>query len=137
MKTCNFRGARPLPSPHHGLFLQDEPQIRYGMVQCRQRTCRLCFPSVPMRKPVVQFTPTQKHRFISGYEAILNCPTVSSIIVLSLYFLFCLSVCLFQSCETKNIIYALTCPCGQYDYIGYTSMTLGRRLSCMYSIFDR
>lgn len=116
MKTCNFRGARPLPSPHHGLFLQDEPQIRYGMIQCRQRSCRFCFPSIPMVQPVVNFTSTQKHRFISGYEAILNCPT---------------------SCETKNIIYALTCPCGQYDYIGYTSMTLGRRLSCIYPFLDR
>lgn len=79
MKTCNFRGARPLPSPHHGLFLHGEPQIRYGMVQCRQRSCRFCFPTLSMAKPVVQFTSAQKHRFINGYEAILNCPTVNVI----------------------------------------------------------
>ncbi|CAF4318376.1 unnamed protein product, partial [Adineta steineri] len=28
----------------------------------------------------------------------------------------------------KNILYALTCPCGQFDYIGYTSLTLDEQL---------
>lgn len=86
MKTCHFRGARPLSSPHHGLFSIDEPKIRYGMVPCRARTCHFCFPSSSIARirvqkeekteAVVQFSPTQKHRFVSGYEAILNCPTV-------------------------------------------------------------
>jgi hypothetical protein len=26
----------------------------------------------------------------------------------------------------------LTCPCRQFDYIGYTSMSLGQRLFCLY-----
>lgn len=86
MKTCHYRGARPLPSPHRGLFLYEEAQVRYGMVRCQQRSCRFCFPlpyitgirrrNVSSIESVVQFTATQKHRFVSGYEAILNCPTV-------------------------------------------------------------
>ncbi|CAF1403722.1 unnamed protein product [Adineta steineri] len=58
-------------------------------------------------QPVVQFLSAQKHRFINDYETILNCPA---------------------TCTTKNILYALTCPCGQYDYIGYTSLTLDEQL---------
>ncbi|CAF1542923.1 unnamed protein product, partial [Rotaria sordida] len=32
------------------------------------------------------------------------------------------------SCHTRNIIYALTCPCGKYDYIGVTTQSLHDRL---------
>ena len=60
-------------------------------------------------KPVVQFLSTQKLQFVSGYQAMVNCPTTR---------------------ETKNTNYALTCPCGQLDYIGYTLMTLSQRLFC-------
>ncbi len=92
MKTCSFRGARPyLPQQYHhyhGLFCYDEPQIRYGMTSCQQRTCHFCFPlpeimTIRVRQQqqqyeaVVPFLLAQKHRFVNGYEAILNCPTVS------------------------------------------------------------
>ncbi len=88
MKTCSFRGARPLSSSSskHGLFCLEEPQVRYGMTSCHQHRCQFCFPSTQITtvrlrqqqyEPVVQFSSTQKHRFVSGYEAILNCPTVS------------------------------------------------------------
>jgi hypothetical protein len=86
MKTCSFRGARPNLSHHQGLFCLNEPEIRYGMTSCHQHTCQFCFPSkaittVRLRQqqyePVVRFSSAQKHRFVSGYEAILNCPTVS------------------------------------------------------------
>ncbi|CAF5220007.1 unnamed protein product, partial [Rotaria magnacalcarata] len=32
------------------------------------------------------------------------------------------------SCHTRNIIYALTCPCGNVDYIGETMYSLHDRL---------
>lgn len=86
MKTCSFRGAQPNRSSHQqGLFSVNEPEIRYGMVACRHHTCPFCFPSKKLLnirirqqqyEPVVQFSAAQKHRFINGYEAILNCPTV-------------------------------------------------------------
>lgn len=93
MKTCPFRGAKPdLLSKNRGLFCKIDPQTRYGMTQCQLNGCLLCFPkqeiivvrrqSTPNHptkfyEPVVQFLPQQKHRFVSGYEAILNCPVVS------------------------------------------------------------
>lgn len=123
MKTCHFRGARPPLAPRPtGLFCLDEPQVRYGMVPCNRRSCTFCYPRAEIRQSrhrpnhpddyesVVQFSTAQKHRFVNGYEAILNCPT---------------------SCLTYNLIYALTCPCGQFDYVGYTSRTLGQRLQCL------
>ncbi|CAF1451534.1 unnamed protein product [Adineta steineri] len=113
MKTCSFRNAQPSLYNHHGIFSIDEPKAVYGLEPCEQVTCRFCFPvkDVLIRgrqnQSVVQFSSAQKHRFVNGYEAILNCPT---------------------TCTRKNILYALTCPCGQYDYIGYTSLTLDEQL---------
>ncbi|CAF4165362.1 unnamed protein product, partial [Rotaria sordida] len=49
----------------------------------------------------------RKHTFLNGYQAILNCSV---------------------SCHTRNIIYALTCPCGKHDYIGVTTQSLHDRL---------
>ena len=48
-----------------------------------------------------------RHRFVNGYESILNCPV---------------------NCNTKNFIYVLTCLCGNFDYICETKFTLGQRL---------
>ncbi|CAF1435936.1 unnamed protein product [Adineta steineri] len=113
MKTCCFRNAKPTLYNHHGIFSIDEPKALYGLKPCEQVTCRFCFPikDVIIRgrqsQPVVQFSSAQKHRFVNGYEAILNCPT---------------------TCTTKNILYAMTCPCGQFDYIGYTSLTFDEQL---------
>ncbi|CAF1358586.1 unnamed protein product [Adineta steineri] len=113
MKTCSFRNAQPTLHNQHGIFPVDEPKAFYGLEPCKQVTCRFCFPIKDIfirgrqNQPVVQFSSAQKHRFVNGYEAILNCPV---------------------TCTTKNIIYALTCPCGEYDYIGYTSLTLDEQL---------
>jgi hypothetical protein len=38
---------------------------------------------------------------------------------------------LFLECHTQNIIYALTCPCGKFDYIGETVNSLHDRLASM------
>ncbi|CAF4322174.1 unnamed protein product, partial [Adineta steineri] len=97
MKTCSFRNAQPSLYNHHGIFSIHEPKAFYGLKSCEQVTCRFCFPITDIltrgrqSQPVVIFSSAQKHRFVNGYEAILNCPA---------------------SCTTKNIIYALTCPCG-------------------------
>ncbi|CAF1557995.1 unnamed protein product, partial [Adineta steineri] len=113
IKTCCFRNAQPSLYNHRGIFSMDEPKALYGLEPCEQVTCRFCFPIKDVfirgrqNQPVVRFSSAQKHRFVNGYEAILNCPT---------------------TCITKNILYALTCPCGQFDYIGYTSLTLDEQL---------
>ncbi|CAF1515766.1 unnamed protein product [Adineta steineri] len=111
MKTCSYRGAR---LPALDLFSTHAPVALYGLLRCNKSYCRFCFPTRTMRRraqyyvqPVLQFSPTHEHRFNSGYITILNCPF---------------------TCQTKNIIYALTCPCKQFDYIGYTSISLGERL---------
>ncbi|CAF4321712.1 unnamed protein product, partial [Rotaria sordida] len=56
---------------------------------------------------IVEFSQARKHTFLNGYQGILNCSV---------------------SCHTRNIIYALTCPCGKYDYIGVTTQSLHDRL---------
>ena len=98
MKTCSFRGARPR-SLIEGLFCQETPECRYTVKPCTQ--CALC---VPIR---LRFNSYQRYRFVNGYESILNCPAV---------------------CGTKNIIYALTCQCGHFDYVGETRGNLNDRL---------
>ncbi|CAF1426785.1 unnamed protein product [Rotaria sordida] len=112
MKTCSYRGAEPIIDVPNGLFCVNEPQARYEMMRCSRFSCCLCHPSYKLtyrqEKPIIQFGPNQQHRFINGYRSILNCPA---------------------TCTTNNIIYVLTCPCHQIDYIGETSLSLPNRLS--------
>ena len=101
-KTCSYRGAQPQPS-REGLFCSQTPACRYTMAACSH--CALCrstrlLPSIP-------FNQYERHRFVNDYESILNAPA---------------------TCSTANIIYALTCPCSQYDYIGESSKTLAQCL---------
>ena len=112
MKTCSYRGAQPLPN-ERGLFCTDDPRARYSFNRCHRSACCLCFPRHQLThrqdKPVVQFGSNQEHSFVHGYRSILNCSA---------------------TCTTRNIIYVLTCPCHQVDYIGETSLSLASRLSC-------
>lgn len=108
MKTCSFRFARPR-SFNEGLFCAQTPEARYELATCGN--CALCYPQYDMtyrvQKYIVKFSQTYEHTFVSGYRTILNCSAI---------------------CHTKNIIYALTCPCGKVDYIGATRLTLPDRL---------
>ncbi len=112
MKTCSYRQAIRVPN-ENSLFCMSEPQIRYGMTRCNRTTCCLCYPCYKLTdrpdQPIIQFGPNQQHQFINKYRSILNCPA---------------------TCHTQNIIYVLTCPCHQVDYIGETSLSLASRLSC-------
>ncbi|CAF1517477.1 unnamed protein product, partial [Rotaria sordida] len=107
MKTCSFRGAQP-PSNIEGLFCgRDEPQARYSLVPCDNLFCQCCLPLNTYKKsqpwPIVNFASSSIHRFLNGYTTYLNCPA---------------------TCTTSNIIYAMTCPCGHYDYVDSTAKTL-------------
>lgn len=110
MKTCRFRGAQPRKFKKsdetsdddeiEGIFSQAEPTARYQMTFCRQENCFLCqweqlrmelmLPSRQLQLqldkqnkiiPGVDFLTQQAHRFVNQYEAILNCPAVSSVVV--------------------------------------------------------
>ncbi|CAF1320107.1 unnamed protein product [Adineta steineri] len=108
MKTCELRYARPR-TMNEGLFCIEEPEARYELSECGN--CGLCYPNYDTTyrtsKSIVEFSRTHKHTFVNGYQAILNCSA---------------------SCHTRNIIYALTCPCNEYDYIGVTAESLHDRL---------
>ncbi|CAF3153835.1 unnamed protein product [Rotaria socialis] len=109
MKTCSYRGAQSIhDNLHKSIFCSNEPQARYGIIPCHQRSCYLCYPSYRTHQPIVPFEIHQQHIFINGYRSILNCPA---------------------TCTTKNIIYVLTCPCNKVDYIGETSLSLADRLT--------
>ena len=78
----------------------------YDMKPCQRFFCSLCrsIENEPSSQPSVTFSNEgQKHRFCNGYEAILNCSA---------------------NCQTNNIVYVLTCICGEYDYISSTQYTL-------------
>ncbi|CAF3826209.1 unnamed protein product [Rotaria sp. Silwood1] len=108
MKTCSFRHARPR-TLNEGLFCLREPEARYELAACGN--CGLCYPKYDMRyrskKNIVEFNQGHQHTFITKYQSILNCSA---------------------SCHTQNIIYVLTCPCGQFEYIGTTANSLHDRL---------
>ncbi|CAF1366679.1 unnamed protein product [Rotaria sordida] len=108
MKTCTFRITDGL-FIKSGLFCTEEitNTLGHDMKPCQQLFCTLCQAeddSDSTSCTTIKFsTSGQKHRFVNGYEAILNCPA---------------------NCQTNNIIYVLTCVCGEYDYIGSTQYTL-------------
>ena len=108
MKTCSFRFARPR-TLQEGLFCLYEPEARYELSACGN--CGLCCPKYSLKyrtkQTIVDFSQGHRHRFVNGYEVILNCSA---------------------SCHTRNLIYALTCPCGKVDYIGATTQSLHDRL---------
>ncbi|CAM4836615.1 unnamed protein product [Rotaria magnacalcarata] len=105
MKTCSYRGAQPIINEPQSIFSTNQrpPYGRYTMEACHQKSCCLCYPS-----PHIESKSTIQHIFVNGYRSILNCPT---------------------TCTTRNIIYVLTCPCKQFDYIGETSVSLPQRLT--------
>lgn len=82
MKTCSFRDAQPSLYKHHGIFCINEPQAHYSLEPCKLVTCRFCHPikDIIMQgrqgQSVVRFSSPQNHRFVDGYESILNCPVV-------------------------------------------------------------
>ncbi|CAF3934669.1 unnamed protein product, partial [Rotaria sordida] len=108
MKTCSFRHARPR-TLNEGLFCLQEPEARYELAACGN--CALCYPQYDMKyrskKSIIEFSQAHKYTFLNGYQAILNCSA---------------------SCHTRNIIYALICPCGKFEYIGATTNSLHDRL---------
>ena len=111
MKTCTYRNAQPR-SVDEGLFCIDEPDVRYGLIPCGNRS--LCTPQYDVDRrgqPSIYFGPNQEYYFLNGYRTILNCNA---------------------TCRTKNMIYVLKCPCDQFEYIGETSLVLSERLFCKF-----
>jgi hypothetical protein len=108
MKTCSFRLARPRAS-NEGLFCLQEPEARYELSACGN--CGLCHPQYDRkyrsRKSIVEFSSTHQYTFLNGYQSILNCSA---------------------ECHTRNIIYALICPCKKVEYVGATMLSLHDRL---------
>ncbi|CAF1049309.1 unnamed protein product [Rotaria sordida] len=100
MKTCRFRDAIPPHMEQNGIFCIQSPQAKYGMKRCQNKTCRFCYESHYLThrfEPTIHYSDTQLHRFVNNYEVYLNCNV---------------------TCKTSNVIYALTCPCQRFDYIG-------------------
>ena len=106
MKTCSYRGAQSIINEPRSIFSTSEqpPYGHYTMETCQEKSCCLCYPSRHLESK-----STLQHIFVNGYRSILNCPA---------------------TCTTRNIIYVLTCPCQQFDYIGETSVSLTQRLTC-------
>ncbi|CAF3380737.1 unnamed protein product [Rotaria sp. Silwood2] len=104
MKTCSFGDAQSYASDV-GLFHNEHNfEIRYSLQPCQQINCCLCQTSSSSSSPsTIRFKSFEIHRFSNGYESILNCPA---------------------TCQTKNIIYLFTCPCGKCEFIGSTKESL-------------
>ncbi|CAF3554163.1 unnamed protein product [Adineta steineri] len=109
MKTCSFRQSIPRCTDE-GLFSFTLPSTQYGMKQCRHETCHYCYDRLDLKnrfEPAMCFSDSQIHHFVNGYQVYLNCNV---------------------TCTSSNIIYALTCPCHQYDYIGRCDVPFRERI---------
>jgi hypothetical protein len=90
LKTCSFNNVKPrfcYNRCHEGLFCLAPPEARFAITPCDNRHCACCHSTCPRRYPtnqgqtqVIPFSNPHIHRFVNGYEAILNCPAVSTIV---------------------------------------------------------
>ncbi|CAF1382322.1 unnamed protein product [Adineta steineri] len=109
MKTCSFRQAIPR-CIDEGIFSLTLPSTQYGMKQCQDQNCHYCYKRLDFTdrfEPAKFFSTSQIHHFVNGYHVYLNCNV---------------------TCTSSNIIYALTCPCHQYDFIGRCRIPFGDRI---------
>jgi hypothetical protein len=85
MKTCSFHGShvRRIDETNkdstEGLFCIDQPDTRYLMLPCNDKTCPCCYQSLDISRrheSSVRFASEEPYRFFNGYEIYLNCHTV-------------------------------------------------------------
>ncbi|CAF1339092.1 unnamed protein product [Adineta steineri] len=118
MKTCSYRetaDSYSIDNMSKGLFYdKDELQTRYNLIPCDSLFCSCCHPRNTTKRShswsVIDFQSSSTHQFVNGYTTYLNWPA---------------------TCDTSNIIYAMTCPCQQYDYVESTENTLHDAMNCM------
>lgn len=130
LKTCSFNGIKPRffdRRLREGVFCIDPPEARFSISPCDHKHCNCCHPSYPrQQRTSIPFLTPHIHRFVNQYEAILNCPAVRTLIVGSYSFLFQF---LLETCQTENCIYVLTCPCGQFDFVGLSKLPFAETLA--------
>ncbi|CAF1336728.1 unnamed protein product [Adineta steineri] len=115
MKTCSFRQSIPRCTDE-GLFSLNLPSTQYGMTQCKYKSCPFCYERLGLTnrsERAMRFSDSQIHHFVNGYQVYLNC-NVSALYV--------------KTCTSSNIIYTLTCPCHQYDFIGRCRVPIRDRM---------
>lgn len=100
MKTCSYGCAQQFSLDHSLFNNRTDLEVLYTLQPCQEINCSLCQTSL---SSMIRFNAYEIHRFHNGYQSILNCPA---------------------TCITKNIIYVLTCPCGEYEFIGSTKGNL-------------
>lgn len=86
LKTCSFNNVQPRVYDHQreGLFSLALPEARFAIRPCNSRYCQCCHPPCqrrsttdePEHHQTVPFSIPHVHKFVNGYEAILNCPAV-------------------------------------------------------------
>ena len=104
MKTYSFDNRESYSSQQSLFYNDNNNKIDYTLQPCQQVHCHLCQTlSSSSSVPTIHFNSYDIHRFFNSYEAILNYSA---------------------TCRTKNIIYVLTCPCGEYEFIGSTKETV-------------
>lgn len=118
-KTCS---ARSMGSTE-GLFSLDVPESRYQRTSCEQLNCPCCHRLTERSDGV--------HRFVNGYQAYLNGPAVGLLSNSLLSFL-TIDATRLQNCQSSNVIYALTCPCGKFDYVDETPATFRELFLCQF-----
>jgi hypothetical protein len=134
LKTCSFNGVKPRlfeQRYHEGLFCLETPMARFALTPCQKPSCLCCHSPCPRRDTAaIQFSLPHIHRFVNQYEAILNCPAVCCCCCVKSYTLFLgLPPPFFQTCESQNCIYVLTCPCEQFDFIGESKVSFAETLA--------
>ena len=79
-------------------------------MRCDEKDCFYCHKSNLFNgnESSLQFTDHYVHTFLNQYQVILNANV---------------------TCSSSNIIYTLTCPCEEYDYVGRTHGQFYKRLN--------
>jgi hypothetical protein len=79
MKTCTFRNSKPR-CKDEGIFCRTSPTTQFGMKQCRDKSCRLCYERLDLThrfERAINFSKNQIHQFINSYQVYLNADVVN------------------------------------------------------------
>ena len=79
LKTSTFNQFKS-QSIFEDIFRRDLPEAKFGMKQCRDKSCRFCYERLDLTKrfsPAMHFSKNQVHQFVNQYKIYLNADVVS------------------------------------------------------------
>lgn len=90
VKTCRWKKSQ-LGTNSQSLFCLIPRTTRYGMKQCKDKSCQVCYERLDITdrfEKAINFSNDQIHQFVNNYMVYLNCDVVSMSMFCIIYEIF-------------------------------------------------